>query len=625
MPASTEFTMSPAVAHTGPPAGGAPLEDVVAATAVAAAAIAFLLVVAILYRRGGSKPLRRLVGFASRVSGLPPWAALPAAVVAGSLIVAVFGFYWDVSTHIDNGRDPGPFANPSHYFILAGLAGIAVAGYLSVLVGTSPTRTSIRLTDRWHAPVGGFLVLLCGSIALLGFPLDDVWHRLFGQDVTLWGPTHVQMIGGAALATVGLWVLLREAESSRTRALAPWLASGVDRAFLAGAVLIGLSALQAEFDFGVPQFQLVFHPILIMLAAGIALPAARILLGPGGALKASVFFLVIRGALALIIHVGLGRILLHLPLYLVEAALVELVARRVSPERQVTFGVSSGVVIGTVGLAAEWGWSHLWMPVPWPASLLPEGVAFGLLAAVSGGILGGLVGRALSPAGAPRQRFRGWMAVAAALAAVAVIALPLRQGDRPPISGEVTLSESASRDGAWVHATVHLEPENAATGAKWFHALAWQGLGWRRGSSVLSELEPVRAGVYRTQEPVPVHGNWKTLIRLHRDDWIVALPVYLPRDPAIPAPEVPAEASFERSFVPDKQLLQREAVGGTPALWTAASLILLAIAAVWIWVLAWALVRLDRAARSTAVPSDGSARDRTLHDRSKSPEEAHRR
>jgi hypothetical protein len=208
---------------------------------------------------------------------------------------------------------------------------------------------------------------------------------------------------------------------------------------------------------------------------------------------------------------------------------------------------------------------------------------------------------------------------------VAVIALPLRQGDRPPVSAEVSLSESPSKEGRRVRATVRLDPEDAATGAKWFHALAWQGLEWRRGSSVLSELEPVRAGVYRTEEPVPVHGNWKTLIRLHREDWIVALPVYLPSDPAIPAPGIPAEASFERSFVPDKQLLQREAVGGTPALWAAASLILLAIAAVWIWMLAWALVRLDRAARSPAGPSDGGTRDRTLHDRSKSPERAHRR
>jgi hypothetical protein len=623
------LSLGPLLANTQPPAGGAPLEDVVAASIVAAVGIVLLLWVAIGYRRGGASPLGRLVTFASRVSGLPPWAALPAAVVAGSLIVAVFGFYWDVSTHIDNGRDPGPFANPSHYFILAGLSGIAVAGYLSVVVGTThPTRTSIRLTDGWHAPLGGALILLCGSIALLGFPLDDVWHRLFGQDVTLWGPTHVQMIGGAALTTVGLWLLLREAQPTGSRGLAPWLASGVHQVFLAGAVLMGLSALQAEFDFGVPQFQLVFHPILIMLAAGIALPAARIILGPGGALKAAAFFIVLRGALALIIHVGLGRSLLHFPLYLVEAALVEVVARRVPTGRQVTFGVTSGVAIGTVGLAAEWGWSHLWMPIPWPAGLLPEGVVLGFAAAVAGGFLGGLVGRALSPPGAPRQRVRGWMTAAAALVAVAAIALPLRHGDRPPISAQVALSEAVSQDGRWVHATVRIEPEDAVAGAKWFHALAWQGLEWRRGSSVLSELEPVRAGVYRTADPVPVHGNWKTLIRLHGDDWIVALPVYLPDDPAIPAPEVPAEASFERRFVPDKQLLQREALGGSPGLWAAASLILLAIAAVWIWALAWALVRFDRAARSspTSAP-DGADRRRsvTLNDRSKRPERARRR
>lgn len=67
-----------------------------------------------------------------RVSGLPGWAAVPAGIAGISLLIAVFGFYWDVATHIDNGRDPGPFANPSHWFILIGLIGIAVAGYVSL-------------------------------------------------------------------------------------------------------------------------------------------------------------------------------------------------------------------------------------------------------------------------------------------------------------------------------------------------------------------------------------------------------------------------------------------------------------------------------------------------------------
>ncbi len=46
--------------------------------------------------------------------------------------------------------------------------------------------------------------------SLIGFPLDDIWHRLFGQDVTLWGPTHLMLIGGAAMTLVGIAVLAVE-------------------------------------------------------------------------------------------------------------------------------------------------------------------------------------------------------------------------------------------------------------------------------------------------------------------------------------------------------------------------------------------------------------------------------
>ena len=45
---------------------------------------------------------------------------------------AVFGMYWDISLHIDDGRDAGPLANPAHYFILFGLFGVFAAGLLSM-------------------------------------------------------------------------------------------------------------------------------------------------------------------------------------------------------------------------------------------------------------------------------------------------------------------------------------------------------------------------------------------------------------------------------------------------------------------------------------------------------------
>ena len=294
--------------------------------------------------------LARLAALAERIVPVPGWAALPVLVTLGSLGVAAFGFFWDVGTHIDSGRDSGPFANVAHYPILAGLGGIALAGFLAAVLGADARdRAAIEWAPGWRIPLGGALLLLCGAVAMLGFPLDDVWHRIFGQDVTLWGPTHVLMIGGASLAPIAAWLLLIEgrraagrAQPGRTRLLA-WEVQ------LAGATLIGLSTLQLEFGFGVPQFQLAFHPILIALAASVALVAARLRLGRGGALAATGAYLVIMTPLVLIVGPLFGHTFLHFPLYLVEAALVELAGARARPPRPGVFGAIAGALIGTVG------------------------------------------------------------------------------------------------------------------------------------------------------------------------------------------------------------------------------------------------------------------------------------
>src|ERR671930_1064575 len=354
------WTAAPALA-AGEPAKGAPIGDVIWGTAVAMALTAAVLWVAMAHRAGRISWLGRLAGFTERVSGLPGWAALPTAITGGSLLVAVFGFYWDVAKHIDTGRDPSPFGTAAHYPILVGLFGIAVGGFVAIVLGTEKdVPTSIRLSEDWHAPLGGLLIFLCGGFALSGFPLDDVWHTPFGQDVTLWGPTHVLMVGGASLATLGAWVLLVEGRRARrgsgARAEAPWLLH-IRAAMAAGAFLIGLSTLQGEFDYGVPQFQLVFQPILLMLAASVGLVAARVRIGRFGALQAVAAFLVIRGLLSAAVGPALGETTLHFPLYIVEALLVELVAWRIPRDRPLTLGIVSGALIGTVGLAADWGWS----------------------------------------------------------------------------------------------------------------------------------------------------------------------------------------------------------------------------------------------------------------------------
>src|SRR4051812_14204093 len=95
------------------PARGTPTSDLIPAVVVAVLLSIAIGVLTLGHRPGGAPVPRRIGAFAGRVGGPPPWAGIPAAVVGASLVTAAFGFYWDVATHIDNGRDPGPFANPA--------------------------------------------------------------------------------------------------------------------------------------------------------------------------------------------------------------------------------------------------------------------------------------------------------------------------------------------------------------------------------------------------------------------------------------------------------------------------------------------------------------------------------
>ena len=604
------------------PAGGAAIGEIVIATAGATLATVALGGIGYAHRTGRTKLLARLAAFAERASGLPGWAAIPGAVSSAALLIAVIGMYWDISLHIDDGRDAGPLANPAHYFILAGLFGIFAAGFLAIVLapeGRKPSPGAVRITRGWYAPLGAILMISTSAFSLIGFPLDDVWHRLFGQDVTLWGPTHLMLIGGAGMTLVGMGALLVEgrsaSEASATsdpsaRAVATpgsriWeLVMKARFLGIAGGFLIGLSTFQAEFDFGVPQFALIFQPVLITVAAGVALVSARVFLGPGAALGALVTFLLVRGGLAVLVGPILGETTPHFPLYLAEALLVEAVALVVAVRKDpIRFGAIAGAAIGTVGMLAEYGWTKVWMPIEWPAEMLPEILGVCLVAGVAAGALGGWVGAALRApgdviAGVPTPGIVGadasWarrIAVPAVSAVVlaGIVGYGLDTNDPQSMTAQVRLTEAAGGAQRSVNAEVRITPASKADDARWLNMTAWQG----GGKLHVDALERVAPGVYRTTEPVAVHGEWKAVLRLHDRDTLASVPVFLPLDTAIPAAEVPALATFTRPFQSDKSVLQREAkddVSG--ALWGVGYAIVLSIAAALLAALAWGLARL---------------------------------
>jgi hypothetical protein len=580
--------------HTAaaPPAGGAELTQIVIATVAAVLITAVVLWIGLGHRSGRVAILARLARLAERLGRMPGWLGLPSTVGTASLLIALLGMYWDISLHIDNGRDPGPLANPAHYFILVGLFGIFIAGFVAmVLPKERPSTVAIRIGDDWWAPLGGVLICVCGAFSLIGFPLDDLWHRLFGQDVTLWGPTHLMLIGGAAMTLIGIAVLTIEglrANASLERAEPERRWTILSRTVaLSGGLLVGLSTFQAEFDFGVPQFRLVFQPMLIMLAAGIGLVVARIYGGRGAAIGAVAFFIVVRGALSLLVGPLLGETMPHFPLYVVEALGVELVALRVPPDRSLRFGLWCGAAIGTAGLAAEWLWSGLWMPISWSSSLFPEGAVFGLLAAFAGSVIGAWIGAHLSVEGGARRPPLRHAAIAAAVLLAAMVVFALRTPAERGASADVSLRKFDPA-GGYVRASIRMHPADAADGAEWLNVTAWQG----GKQLVVDPLERIGSGRYRTTEPIPVSGSWKTMVRLHEGDSLTALPIFLPRDSAIPVGEVPALPEFSRSFGDEHKLLQREQTGGGALLTAAAYSTVVGVTLALLVLLAWALRRL---------------------------------
>jgi hypothetical protein len=595
------------------PIGGAAAGEVIASAAVAFFAIGLVVAIGVAHRRRGL--LDPLVRQVEERTGLPAWCALPLPIVGAGLVVAVWGYYWDVSWHIDRGRDPGAFANPAHWFIIVGLDLVVFGALLSVILGDDRSPASLRLTERWSVPAGSVLLAVCGVVSISGFPLDDIWHRLFGQDVTAWGPTHIQLIFGASLTTLGGWALLVEAERVVGRdalTAVGRLTTRVGGAALAGAFLIGLSTLQVEFDFGVPQFRAVYHPLLITLAASIALVAARIRLGRGGALLAVGFFLAARLAITAGV-VALGRSTQHIPLYVVEALLVEAVAAWLGRDRQITLGAVAGALIGTVGMASEWAWSHAWMPLPWRSDLLPEAVLLCLVGGVAGGVLGGLVGRAVAPEGVERQATPRFALAAAWVCAVGVVGVALPVTEDTSLTATVAASPAgtdADTGAPLADLAVELSPgaDDLARDAAWFYVLAWQGSdGDTDGGFVRSELSRSRDGTWRTDRAVPLGDAFKTVLRLHGGDAMQGVPLHLPADAELDAPAVTIAAG-PMAFQREKSILQREARTDNVNAERAAYLALLGVAVLWMVTVSWGLGRLDRAAGGGRRPGTARAR-----------------
>ena len=156
------------------------------------------------------------------------WGLLAAKLISG------WGVGWDIQWHILIGRDS--FWIPPHVMIYAGVA-------VAVLISFGTLARETLLVRRGAVPVdsGPPLIRIAGLVGTRGFhlaaggilvtvlaaPIDDLWHRLFGIDVTLWSPPHLLGLAGSQVNTLGCMLIAVEIWPAASRArLAALLVAG---------------------------------------------------------------------------------------------------------------------------------------------------------------------------------------------------------------------------------------------------------------------------------------------------------------------------------------------------------------------------------------------------------------
>src|SRR6266849_11011288 len=133
------------------------------------------------------------------------WSLVIAKLVSG------WGVQWDIEWHVRVGRDT--FWIPPHVMTYAGVAATVLLSFGMLAWYTARGDRSAELVRIFGVSgTRGFHLAAWGiALTVLAAPIDDVWHRLFGLDVTLWSPPHLLGILGGVINSAGCLIIAREA------------------------------------------------------------------------------------------------------------------------------------------------------------------------------------------------------------------------------------------------------------------------------------------------------------------------------------------------------------------------------------------------------------------------------
>jgi hypothetical protein len=161
-------------------------------------------------------------------------------LIALGILSSRFGFAWDVNWHTDVG--PDTFFTLPHLFIYSGVALGGITCLVTVLYSTWTYHQGRSLFPNasltplfwgvFHAPAG-FIIGGFGALLFFCYGLfDELWHTIYGFDVTIQSPPHVGLILCMFISIAGCISVFAGAKSRTTRLL------GV--AFTIGTTLIAM-------------------------------------------------------------------------------------------------------------------------------------------------------------------------------------------------------------------------------------------------------------------------------------------------------------------------------------------------------------------------------------------------
>jgi hypothetical protein len=415
-------------------------------------------------------------------------------ILAGAL--AMWGVYFDTAWHRTVGRDT--FFSLPHLFIYGGgflvwtsdVVAIALAtrGRLRDLGGIVLTFGPLRL------PLGFALSALGTAVIVMAVPVDLTWHAVFGKDLLIWSPPHLQGVVGGAVGALGvLFAVAGQKGRGIFARPALWY----------GTMLLPLVDLLHYVHWSLAHYTIFpwtrtpdFYPYVVALTVPMIVVAGARALDPWApTLAGLVFFAAIVVIDAVLGLIGFARPAVT-PVFAVPAvalSLVYLVARR---RDGLWLAVVGGGLYVVAFVAMEVAWMARVIGQPWPQGRvlagLPIAAGTGALMGAVGWVLGGFLRASWAPGGSAEIFGSATRGRWAARFAVVVFLLGLASTYRPQVYGPpITIDE------------LGLEPAAAFSVQE---AVFWDAVisdDWKRGPTIDVYSEGTMDGI-----PLPLGPAW---------------------------------------------------------------------------------------------------------------------